>query len=91
MRRENPEIEALTKAVYASPPYGIPPVVVHPDLNPDLKSRLREIFVSLDGDPEAVPLMEKLRIQRFEPGDDAAYDSVREMRKWVLSRSEVTE
>lgn len=91
MRREDPQVEALTRAVYSSPPYGIPPVVVHPDLNADLKRQLQEIFLTLDGDPEAAPLMGKLRIQRFEPGSDAAYDSVREMRKWVLSRSEATE
>lgn len=91
MRREDPKVEAVTRAVYSSPPYGIPPVVVHPDLNAELKGHLREILLALDRDPEAAPLMEKLRIQRFAPGSDGAYDSVREMRKWVLSRSDTTE
>jgi phosphonate transport system substrate-binding protein len=81
----DPGQTSRTRVIVHSPPYGIPPVVVHPALESDLKARLREIFLSLHEDPRAAPLLERLRIDRFEPGVDSDYDSVREMRRWTKS------
>ncbi|MCD4750802.1 MAG: PhnD/SsuA/transferrin family substrate-binding protein [Thermoanaerobaculales bacterium] len=72
-----------TRIIERSPPFGIPPVVVHPDLEPELKEALREVFLGLHEDPVAAGLMRQLRIDRFTEGEDAAYDSVREMRRWI--------
>jgi phosphonate transport system substrate-binding protein len=78
-----PACTQRTKIVEQSPPYGIPPVVVHPELDPELKRRLRQVFLTLHEDPEALNLLRQLRIDRFAPGDDAMYDSVREMQRWL--------
>ena len=72
-----------TKIISRSPPYGIPPVVVHPALNQVLKERLRSIFLSLHQDADAVPLLRKLHIERFATADDSSYESVREMQRWI--------
>lgn len=72
-----------TKIVEKSPPYGIPPVVVHPDLDDGLKRSLRHVFLTLHQDKQASLLLRQLQIDRFEAGDDSMYDSVRELQKWL--------
>jgi len=82
----DPTYTSRTKIVEKSPPYGIPPVVVHPELDPDLKRQLRAAFLSLHAQTEAAGILKRLHIDRFEEGDDATYRSVREMEKWMESR-----
>lgn len=72
-----------TRIIEKSPPYGIPPVVVHPAADAQLKSRLRAVFFALHDDPKAAPLLKELQIDRFEAGEDAMYDSVRRMERWI--------
>lgn len=74
---------ARTRVIETSPPYGIPPVVVHPRLDAALKARLRALLLSLHDDPEAAVLLKELQIERFVAGEDARYDSVREMERWI--------
>jgi phosphate/phosphite/phosphonate ABC transporter binding protein len=88
MKAADSDMAGLTRVVYESPEYGIPPVVVHPDLSADAKQRLKEIFLALDRDPDVEPLLRKLRIEGFAAGNDAAYDTVRDMQKWVQLRNE---
>lgn len=87
MSRIDPALTGRTKIVAKSPPYGIPPVVVHPSLNAATKKQLKEILLSLHTDPKAVPLLKKIQIDRFVAGNDAMYDTVREMSRWVDKKS----
>ncbi len=72
-----PEIAAQTRIVETSEPFGIPPVIVHPDLDPEIKARLRELLLGLDEDAEGRQILDDLMIDRFVVGDDAAYDTIR--------------
>ncbi|MEE8353392.1 MAG: phosphate/phosphite/phosphonate ABC transporter substrate-binding protein [Dehalococcoidales bacterium] len=72
-----PEIAAQTRIIEISDPFGIPPVIVHPGLDPEIKARLRELFLGLDEDTEGSQILDDLMIDRFVVGDDAAYDSIR--------------
>jgi len=81
MNATNPADTSRTRIIDKSPPYGIPPVVVHPGLDPNIKQRLHELFLHLHEDPEARPLLAHLQIERFVAGDDAMYDSVRQMQR----------
>ena len=83
MKASNLDFAEQTRVVYESPEYGIPPVVVHPNLSNDVKLGLKDIFLSLNKDPELQPLLQKLRIERFEAGQDSSYDTVRDMRDWI--------
>jgi phosphonate transport system substrate-binding protein len=83
----DPTYTARTRIVEKSPPYGIPPVVVHPDLPAERKERLRKVFLQLHEDREASVLLGELRIERFGEGDDSMYDSVREMQAWLAGRA----
>lgn len=53
--------------------YGIPPFVVQPDLNDSLKTRLRNIMLNMHNDPEGRELLNKIMIDKFVLGNDAAY------------------
>ena len=83
LQSTDPTYTARTKIVEKSPPYGIPPIVVHPDSAPDLKRQLRRVFLTLHEDEEARSILGTLRIDRFEESDDAAYDSIREMQRLI--------
>jgi len=73
------------RVIEVSPPFGIPPVVVHPALDETLKERLREIFLGIDQDPEGKELLRGLGIDAFRRGEDASYTSIREMLHFLSS------
>jgi phosphonate transport system substrate-binding protein len=75
-----PADTARTRIIDKSPPYGIPPIVVHPALDPELKRQLREVVLHLHEDPQAAALLKNIQIERFAVGNDAMYDSVRQMQ-----------
>jgi len=79
----DPTLTSRTRVIARSEPYGIPPVVVHPRMDPRLKERLRALLLGLHRDPRAAPVLRTLQIDRFEAGTDSLYDSVREIRRWV--------
>jgi phosphonate transport system substrate-binding protein len=87
INKVDPSVTARTKIVEKSPPYGIPPVVVRSGLDAATRKQLKEIFLTLHNDKKAVPLLEKIQIDRFVEGNDAMYDTVREMNRWVEQRS----
>ena len=83
MNTVNQEMTSHTRIIEKSPPYGIPSVVVHPSTDHQIKDRIRKLFLSLHKDPEARKILTRLQIDRFEPGNDSDYNSVREMQQWL--------
>ena len=79
MVNSNPELSAKTRVVARWGPYGIPPVVVSPTLDPELKQRLQEFFVNLHNSDEGSSILNNLGIDRFIIATNSAYDSIREM------------
>ena len=67
------------KVVEKSPPFGIPPVVVHPGLDPNLKEQLRRVFLDMDKDEMGKGILSRMGIDRFILPSDGAYDSIRVM------------
>jgi phosphonate transport system substrate-binding protein len=78
-----PESVMDTRIIHWSPPYGIPPVVVHPGAPRGFKERLREVFLRMHEDPEGRAILQELKIERFIVPEDSSYDSVREMQDWL--------
>lgn len=76
-----------TRIIWRSEPFGIPPVVVHPYLDDNLKAKVRTILLDAHRDPEALPILEHMKVDRFTTIDDCAYDSIRRMQAWIRSRS----
>jgi phosphonate transport system substrate-binding protein len=77
--KKYPEITSKTKIIIKSPPYGIPPVVVSPGIDPELKNRLRKIFLDLHNDEKSKKILERMMINKFVVVEDNNYYSIREM------------
>ena len=78
-----PNIAARTRVVSRSPAFGIPPVVVNPNLAPQLKEVLRELLLQANADAEGQPLLRNLMIDRFVLVSDRIYDSARALELQV--------
>ena len=83
LARKKPESTAQTRIIYTSPPCAIPPVVVSPDIDDELKERLRSAFLGMDKDQKGREILKKVLIDRFTLIDDSAYDSIREMETFL--------
>ena len=84
--QKSPQMVKQIRIIATSDPYGIPPVVVRPGLDPELKKRLKDILLSASADPEGNDILKGMMIDRFVPGDDANYDSIRAMNNKIASR-----
>ena len=69
------------KIIKVSPPYGIPPVVVRPALDAELKGRIKNVLLSMHSDSRGREILDSMFIDRFAVIDDSDYDSIREMKK----------
>lgn len=83
MSRNNPEFTSRTRVIDRSDPYGIPPFVVSRAVDPELKRRLRDLFLHVHEDREGREILSRIMIDKFVVVDDGIYDSVRAMRLWV--------
>jgi len=78
---ESPEITAKTKVITRWGPYGMPPVVAPPGLDPQLRQELRDFLLNLHNSEEGGKILHSLGIDKFVVVPDDIYDSVREMRE----------
>jgi phosphonate transport system substrate-binding protein len=60
-----------------SPDFGMPPVVVHPKMDPTLKERIADLLINMHETPGGKVVLAKLGIDRFVVPEDRFYDSVR--------------
>lgn len=88
MNKIKPELTEKTRILFKSEPYAIPPFVVHPSLDPALKERLRTILLNAHTKPEGKKLLDKMMTEQYVPIDDKAYNSIREMKKWVVRQEQ---
>ncbi len=79
----DPTLADRTRIVMRSEPFGTPPVVVHPNLAPDMKRQLRDTLLGMDADYRGRAILDDLMIDRFVVPNQAAYEPVREMLRTV--------
>jgi phosphonate transport system substrate-binding protein len=80
---KNPEFTSKTRIIKKSAPYGIPPVVVRPGLDASLREKIRLAFLNAHRDPKGKAILAGMMIDKFVPIEDSAYNSIREMEKWI--------
>ena len=83
-----PKITSKTKVIQKSEPYGMPPIVVHHLMDETTKKKLRKIFLSLHSDPKGQNILNNLQIDRFIPGNDEDYTTVREMQNFLNDKKQ---
>jgi len=67
------------RVIHRSPPFGIPPVVVGPDVRPQLKAELQTILLEMADDEDGRTGLQAIGIDQFVVIDDSAYDSARDL------------
>jgi len=83
LQASNPALVARTRIIHRSPPFGAQPVGVPKSLDPATKRALRDLFLGMDQDPEGRRILKQLGVDRFIPGEDRMYDSIRKMLQVV--------
>ncbi|MCL4477122.1 MAG: phosphate/phosphite/phosphonate ABC transporter substrate-binding protein [Nitrospirae bacterium] len=70
-----------TRIIKRSPPYGIPPVVVTKDIDPDLKKKIKDAFLNMHKTEKGRAILNSMMIDGFVQVSDNAYDSIRKMER----------
>jgi phosphonate transport system substrate-binding protein len=78
-RRDHPQLADRLRIIDTFGPSTIQPVVAARRLSTRLKDEVREVLVTLAGDPAARPVLDYGLIDRFTPIGDGAYDDIRTM------------
>lgn len=86
IKETHPERTAKLKIIKTSQPFGMPPVVIHPKIEPQLKREIRTALLNMSEEPEGREILSHLAIDRFVVCDDKEYDSIREMRAFIQER-----
>ena len=82
--RENPEVAAKVEVIWTSPPLPESSIVVRKDLDPALKEKIRQFFLTYGTGSDAKAdkqreVLKGLAYGGFKPADDSYLDPVREM------------
>lgn len=77
---KDPELASETKIIARWGPYGIPPIVIGPTVDPQLKQQLQDFFLDLHKSDEGMKILNNLSVDKFVLGADEDYDSIREMK-----------
>jgi len=81
MVAEDPDLRRSLRVIQRLGPFGMPPVVVGPRIDPEMKEHLRGCFLSMHEDSAGLRALEGLEAERFVPADSSAYESIREMAR----------
>ncbi len=79
----DPTLAQKTRVIHRSEPFGIPPVVVGPQVRPQLKAELQTLLFDMAAAPDGRASLATAGIERFVPIDDSAYDSARALLQAV--------
>ena len=78
--KQRPEIGNQVRIIEKSPPFGIPPVVVRRGMDPELREKLRDLFLGMHQHDTGRQAMKSLGFERFVHGREADYDAIAAMR-----------
>lgn len=83
--QREPDLANRMRVIHESPPFGIPPVVVSPNIRPQLRAELQAIFLSMHENPAGQAALAKLDIDRFTLLESSDYDSARELENFLAN------
>ncbi|NQT46180.1 MAG: phosphate/phosphite/phosphonate ABC transporter substrate-binding protein [Candidatus Omnitrophica bacterium] len=69
-----------TRIIRVSEPYGIPPVVARPGMEEEMKTKIKDILLTMHDDDEGKEILGGMFIDRFADISDGSYDTIRDLR-----------
>lgn len=83
MLKNNSPYAKQTRIIKRSPPFGIPPVIVTRDINPELRNKIRDAFLNINNDPKGRAILDAMMIDGFVTINTKDYDSIRVMERSI--------
>lgn len=74
-----------TKIIQKIGPFSTPPLVTYPDMDTEVIDEIKEILLTMHTDLEGYRILKKIQIDKFVLIPDSAYNSIREMKRWIES------
>lgn len=84
LNQTNPELTAKTMVIERSPAYAMPPVVVRPNLDNELKEKLKEVFLGMHTDKKGKKILKEVMVDKYVVVKNSDYDPIRELEEWVV-------
>ncbi len=75
----DPSLAQKVKIIHQSPLFGIPPVVVNPNLRPQIKAELQSILLEMSNDPAGREALAAIGVEKFVTITNSTYASVRSL------------
>lgn len=75
----DPTYSGKTRLIAKMGPFGIPPVVAHPQIDETLRTQLQNALLTMSEDEVGRKALSALMIDRFVVVEDSLYDSIRDM------------
>lgn len=79
MVAREPSLRNAIRVVERLGPFGMPPIVVRPALEPQVKETVRRTLLRMHQDAQGRRVLQQLGFERFSAPDDRAYESIRKM------------
>jgi phosphonate transport system substrate-binding protein len=83
--KRSPELVQQIRIIHTSPPFGMPPVVINPDLRPQTRAELETILLNMHLDPEGRAALQALDYDKFVPVSPENYQSAEQVESQVAS------
>jgi phosphonate transport system substrate-binding protein len=78
-----PSLGQRTRIIARSQPFGTPPVVVGPDVRPQVKATLKDTLLNMADDVQGQAALKTLGVDRFVTPSDSDYASVRVLEQQI--------
>ena len=79
----NPERIKNIRIIEKSEYFGIPPIVIQRNFDPNLKEKIRKVFFDMHNDPIGKKILNKLSIEKYILGDKKDYLTVRKYKDLI--------
>lgn len=79
----DPSLAERLQVIHKSPPFGIPPVVVSPDVRPQQRTMLQEALLTMNDSQEGQAALQALGLDGFVSIEDSAYDGARAITRQI--------
>lgn len=83
IKAKHPQKISHVKIIQKSNQFGLPPIVVHANLDPETKKKIQLELLNMHQDKEGREILSQLEIESFVRLTDKQYDSIREMKSFL--------
>ncbi len=75
----DPSLATKVRVIHRSPVFGIPPVVVSPKLDANLRRQMQKVLLNMNDTADGRLALESIGVEKFTTIDDHAYDNIRSL------------